>query len=334
MLSKPFLGGVEFTTAGVNRTSAVTTHHFANTSVEKDLADSNTCCANTCNNNGQIFHLLASDLERVPQCSKGHHCGAVLVVMENRNIEACTQALFNLEALWRCDVFEVDSTEGWSDALDEVNDFINGASVNTNRETVNATELFKEERLSFHHGHGTFWANVTETKDGCSVTNDCHRVLTNGVLVRQSRIFGNRSTNASDSRRVRHREVILVAHWRCGEHLDFAVLMHAERAVPPIDQLDVGGGLHFFDDGQLMSLITAVNDECATKNRATDIESVKGANVATRVTNCSAQVSEGTGDVIELTIKADGECCGWKSCHKALRLRNPKCHYMAIYEIA
>jgi hypothetical protein len=110
--------------------------------------------------------------------------------------------------------------------------------------------------------------------------------------------------------------------------------MHPERTVPPIDQFDVWRGFDLLDDLQLMRLVTAMDDERAAKDRSSDIESVEGANVATGVTNCCAQVSEGTRDVVELTIEADGECCGWKSCHKALRLRNRMSQNMTIYEIA
>jgi hypothetical protein len=77
-----------------------------------------------------------------------------------------------------------------------------------------------------------------------------------------------------------------------------------------------------------------MNDQGAAQYGATDVKPVKGADVATGVTNCCAQVSEGTWDIVELAIEADGESCGWKSCHKALRLRNRMSQNMTIYEIA
>jgi hypothetical protein len=83
-----------------------------------------------------------------------------------------------------------------------------------------------------------------------------------------------------------------------------------------------------------MRLITALHHKAAAKNWAAHIESVEGANVATGFANCDTESSEAARHVVKLTIESDGKGGVRNSGHKALRLRNPKCQNIAIYEIA
>ena len=107
----------------------------------------------------------------------------MLIIVKNRNIEAGTQALFDFETLRRFDVFKVDATKRWGNALHEINDFIGCLRIDTNRETVNATELFEQKSLALHYRHRAFRTNIAKTKNCCSVADNRHSVLTNCELM-------------------------------------------------------------------------------------------------------------------------------------------------------
>ena len=63
----------------------------------------------------EIVHLLADDLQRVDQGGEHDDGGAVLVVVEDRDVERLAQPLLDLEAARRGDVLEVDAAEGRGD---------------------------------------------------------------------------------------------------------------------------------------------------------------------------------------------------------------------------
>jgi hypothetical protein len=81
--------------------------------------------------------------------------------------------------------------------------------------------------------------------------------------------------------------------------------MHAERTVPPIKNCDAIKLLYCCNHCLLVSFIAAMNDNITAKNWASNIETVKGANIAARLTNGGAQPTKGAWDVVELTVKCD-----------------------------
>jgi hypothetical protein len=81
--------------------------------------------------------------------------------------------------------------------------------------------------------------------------------------------------------------------------------VHAERTVPPVKNCDAIKFLHCVNDDFLVRFIAAMNDNITAKNWSSNIETVKGANIASGLTNSCAQPTEGAWDVVELTVKCD-----------------------------
>jgi hypothetical protein len=65
----------------------------------------------------------------------------------------------------------------------------------------------------------------------------------------------------------------------------------------------------------LVRFIAAMHNERAAKYGAPHIKAIKGANVASGVTNCCAQTPQGAGNIVELTVKTDGKCGVGKCWH-------------------
>jgi hypothetical protein len=52
-----------------------------------------------------------------------------------------------------------------------------------------------------------------------------------------------------------------------------------------------------------MSFIAAMNDDITAKNWASNIKTIKGANIAAGLANGGAQPTKGSWDIVELTVK-------------------------------
>ena len=72
----------------------------------------------------EVAHLLVDDLERVLERGQHHDRGAVLVVVEDGDVEQLLEPLLDLEARRRGDVLEVDAAEGRGDAHDGLDDLV------------------------------------------------------------------------------------------------------------------------------------------------------------------------------------------------------------------
>ncbi len=71
--------------------------------------------------------VAAGEIERVDQAGGGDDGGAVLVVVEHRDVHQLAQALLDDEAFRRLDVLEVDAAEGGAEiahAVDELVDVL------------------------------------------------------------------------------------------------------------------------------------------------------------------------------------------------------------------
>ena len=83
--------------------------------------------------------------------------------------------------------------------------------------------------------------------------------------------------------------------------------MHAECAIPPINQIDIWCLANCFNDYELMCFVAAMNNKGAAQHGATHIETVEGTNVAPGAPNCCAEVPESTRHIVEFAIETDGK---------------------------
>ena len=132
-----------------------------------------------------VFQGLASDFQGVDHAGRGDDGGAVLVIVEHGNVALLDQGAFDLEALGRLDVFQVDATEGDRDALDGVDEGLRAFRVHFDVEDVDAGETLEQNALAFHDRLGSQWAEVAQAQDGGAVGDDRYQVALAGVLVGQ-----------------------------------------------------------------------------------------------------------------------------------------------------
>jgi hypothetical protein len=135
----------------------------------------------------------------------------VLVVVKNRDLEAAAQLALDVEALGRLDVLQVDAAEGRFERSDDLDQLVRVVLVQFQVEHVDAGELLEEDCLALHHRLGGERADVAEPEDRRAVGDDGHQVSAAGVAKCIGRVRNDLKASRRDARRVRKRQVTLVA---------------------------------------------------------------------------------------------------------------------------
>ncbi len=90
--------------------------------------------------------------------------GAVLVVVEHRDVDELAQPALDLEAARRGDVLQVDAAEAGRDGLDDLDDLVGVLGVQADRPGVDAGEPLEQGRLALHHRQRGGGADVAQAQ--------------------------------------------------------------------------------------------------------------------------------------------------------------------------
>ena len=113
----------------------------------------------------------------------GDDRGAVLVVMEHRDVHQLAQPLLDDEALRRLDVLEVDAAPAVAEQLDAIDDLVGILGRDFEIDGIDVGEALEQHRLAFHHRLGRERAAVAEAEDGGAVGDDGDEIALDGVVV-------------------------------------------------------------------------------------------------------------------------------------------------------
>ena len=130
-----------------------------------------------------VLDFAAGQVERVEQAGRRDDRGAVLVVVEHRDVEQLAQPLLDDEALRRLDVLEVDAAPAFAEQLHAIDDLVGVLGRDFEVDGVDVGEALEQHRLAFHHGLGGQRAAVAEPEDGGAVGDDGDEVAFDGVVV-------------------------------------------------------------------------------------------------------------------------------------------------------
>ena len=109
------------------------------------------------------------------------------------------------------------------------------------RQTGQASTLpnsLNRTALPFHHRQCCLRADVAEAEDGGAVGDDGDGVLLHRQAPDLAQVVGDRTRDARDAGRVRHREVVARLQGHTRDDLELAAEMHEERAVGDVLDLD------------------------------------------------------------------------------------------------
>ena len=169
-----------------------------------------------------VFDVAAGEVERVDQAGGRDDRGAVLVVMEDRDVHQFAQALLDDEALRRLDVFQVDAAEARAEIAHAIDELVGILGVDLQIDRIDVGEALEQHRLAFHHGLGGERAEIAEAEDRGAVGDDGDEVALRGVVVGEARILGDGQHRHGDARRIGERQVALRRHRLGGDDLELA----------------------------------------------------------------------------------------------------------------
>ena len=117
-------------------THAVHQHCILNAQLQQQLADGDACRTGTVDDHLYLMDVLFYQLQGTEQTCRHHDGGAVLVVVEHRNVQLLFQAAFDLKAARCADVLQVDAAKGESQVLDGLDDLLRVLGVQADGESV------------------------------------------------------------------------------------------------------------------------------------------------------------------------------------------------------
>ena len=177
-----------------------------------------------------ILHLLAHHAQGVDERSRHDDGGAVLVVMEDGNVQFTLQRFFDLKALRAFDVLQIDAAEGRGDGLAGRDDAGGVVGVDADGEGIHAAEFLEQHGLALHDRQTGFGADVAQAQHGGAVGHDGHHVALEGVLVHVVRVLFDLAAGLSDAGGVSRGQVVAGPDLDLAHDADFAVvaLVHFE----------------------------------------------------------------------------------------------------------
>ena len=247
----------------------------------------------------ELLEVFLDDPQRVEERRQHHDRGAVLIVVEHRDVQLLAQPVLDLEAAGGRDVLEVDAAEPRSQVLDRLDDLVRFLGGQADGEGVDAGELFEEHRLAFHHRHRRLRPDVAEPQDGRAVGDDRDGVLLHRQGERALTIFFDGQADPCDPGGVRHREVVARTNGHLALDLDLAAKVHEKRAVGDVDDPQARRLLQAIHDLHAVHAVAGVDRDVADDAVAAGLDQVHRADVATGVADRHGDAAEHPRTVLD-----------------------------------
>ena len=149
-----------------------------------------------------ILDLLPDDLQGIDEGRKSDDRGAVLVIVEDRDVELLAQACLDVEALGRSDVLQVDAPVGRGDRLDDRDDLLRVLRIQGDRPGIDVAELLEEHGLALHDRHGGRGTDVAHAQNRGAIGDNGDRVLLDSELAGTLGVVIDRLAHAGNTRGV------------------------------------------------------------------------------------------------------------------------------------
>jgi hypothetical protein len=186
--------------------------------------------------------------QRIRESREHDDRGAVLVVVEDRDVQQFAEARLHLETPRRRDVLEVDAAVGRGDDLHGADDLVHILGVQTHRPRVDTGKALEQCGFSFHHGHGRLRADVAETQDGRPVGDDCDRIALDGEPAGVRLVRGDGQADPGDTRGVGAGQIVAILQRDGGVDLELAAEVDQKGPIADLAHVDAGDVPHRLGD--------------------------------------------------------------------------------------
>ena len=168
--------------------------------------------------------VLAREFAGIDDAGGGNDGGAVLVIVEDGNIEIFAQLLLDDEAIGALDVLEIDAAEAGAEAAHAFDEGLGVALIHLDIDGIHVGEALEEHRLAFHHRLGRHGPEIAKAQNGGAVRDHRDHIALGGVIVGEVGILGDRLHRRGHARAVGQRQIALGRHGLGGGHRQFSGL--------------------------------------------------------------------------------------------------------------
>jgi hypothetical protein len=150
VLGDPGQRRVHALATGVDDALDVADGHVDGAGVQQHLQHGGAGGTGAGQHDARLADVLGDDPQRVAQRGQHHDGRAVLVVVEDRDVEPLAQTCLDLEAARRRDVLEVDAGEAGRDGRDGLDDLVDVLRVQDDGPRVDVGEVLEQGGLALH----------------------------------------------------------------------------------------------------------------------------------------------------------------------------------------
>ena len=176
----------------------------------------------TIRDDADVLHLAAGQVQRVDQPGGGDDGRAVLVVVEDRNLQTLAKLLLDDETFRRLDVFQIDPAEAWRQHRDGIDELVGVMRVDLEVEAVDIGELLEQDGLALHDRLRGGGADVAEAEHRRAVRDHGDDIAFRRVVVGGVGIGLDGKAGRGDTRRIGQRQIVLAHQGFRGCDLEFA----------------------------------------------------------------------------------------------------------------
>ena len=196
---------------------------------QKEAGNGGACCTGAVHNDFDFIDLLAGDFESSQKSSQGSNGGAMLVIMEYRDIHDFLQFVFNVIAFRRGNIFQIDAGKVLFQQFHGMDEFILVLCVENNGDGINVAESLVECGFAFHNRHGSSSTDVAQAQYAGTVGNNSYHIASPGHFQGQVFILLDFKAWCGNARGVYDSQVMAILHIRIQGGLNHLVLFFSKR---------------------------------------------------------------------------------------------------------
>ena len=130
-----------------------------------------------------VRNVASGQVKRVDQACRRDDGGAVLVVMEDRNLEALAKLLLDDETFRRLDILEIDAAEARRKHGHGLDEFLGVLRIDLEIEPVDIGELLEQDGLALHHRLRRGGADIAKAENGRAVRDHRDHIPLGRVII-------------------------------------------------------------------------------------------------------------------------------------------------------
>ena len=188
----------------------------------QELGNGDSSCAAAVDDHLDLIHLAAGQTAGVEQSRTAADSGAVLIVVEYRNVADLLESALDLKAARSRDVLQIDAAERAGDELDGADDLVHILGGHAERERVHVSERLEQRALALHNRHAGNRTDIAQTEHRGAVRDDRNQIVAARIGVAERRIVLDLEARLGNTRRVRDRQIVLAVYLTASYDLNLA----------------------------------------------------------------------------------------------------------------